>query len=71
MKFVSEMKEMKGSGVSMVEDGVPSHRSVIARKARSELGINSLTHPPSSPDLNPIEPLWFKLKNRVADIPGS
>jgi transposase len=31
----------------------------------------NLIHPPSSPDLNPIEPLWLIIKNCVADIPGS
>ncbi|KAI0372904.1 hypothetical protein BV20DRAFT_938745, partial [Pilatotrama ljubarskyi] len=30
-----------------------------------------LEHPPSSPDLNPIEPIWFKLKKRVQDTPGA
>jgi hypothetical protein len=35
------------------------------------LGLKQIEHPPDSPDLNPIKPLWNVLKNCVADIPGS
>ena len=55
----------------VVEDGAPCHRSAVAKSVRHELGITNLEHPPSSPDLNPIEPLWLILKNYVADIPES
>ncbi|EIN08094.1 hypothetical protein PUNSTDRAFT_19762, partial [Punctularia strigosozonata HHB-11173 SS5] len=54
-----------------VEDGAPAHRSALANQARSQLGIKSLPHPASSPDLNPIEPIWLLLKSCVADIQGS
>ena len=55
----------------MVEDGAPSHCSIVVKKAQFELVLELLTHPPSSHDLNPIKPLWLKLKNHVVDIPGS
>jgi hypothetical protein len=73
VEFVADMKERKGDGITVVEDGAPSHHSVVVKKARFEfeLGLKPLTHPPSSPDLILIEPLWLKLKNCVADIPGS
>ncbi|KAF9472802.1 hypothetical protein BDN70DRAFT_818125, partial [Pholiota conissans] len=45
--------------------------SIAAKTARSNLGLINLPHPPSSPNLNPIEPLWLLLKNRVANIHGS
>ncbi|ETW85192.1 hypothetical protein HETIRDRAFT_310330 [Heterobasidion irregulare TC 32-1] len=41
----------------VVEDGALAHTSRLAKSARLKLGITPLTHPPSSPDLNPIEPL--------------
>ncbi|KIM91810.1 hypothetical protein PILCRDRAFT_57472 [Piloderma croceum F 1598] len=55
----------------VVEDGAPGHTSKVASQAQSELGIKKLPHPPKSPDLNPIEPLWYVLKTRIADIRGS
>jgi hypothetical protein len=71
VEFVADMKERKSDWITVVEVGAPSHCSVVAKKARSELGLELLTHPPSFPDLNLIEPLWLKLKNCVVDIPGS
>ena len=70
-RFLDTVEEQKGREVLAVEDGAPCHRSTVAKNTRHELGIRNLEHPPSSPDLNPIEPLWLVLKNRVADIPGS
>ena len=55
----------------VVKDGAPCHRSAVAKNVQCELGITNLEHPPSSPDLNPIEPLWLILKNHVGDIPKS
>jgi transposase len=69
--FVTYMEKERGRKMLVVEDGAPAHRSVVAKQARSRLGITNLNHPPSSPDLNPLEPLWLVLKTRVANIPGS
>ena len=55
----------------VVEDGAPAHTSHLIKSAWLKLGIIPLTHPPSSPDLNPIKPLWLLLKNCVADTPGA
>jgi transposase len=52
----------------MVEDGPPRHRYKLAREARTKLGISSLVHPPSSPDLNPIENVWHRLKTKVSQV---
>jgi transposase len=57
-----------GRGVEVVEDGAPSHKSKLAARAREEANIRSLFHPPSSPDLNPIEAIWRTLKLRVGRI---
>jgi transposase len=69
--FYRSLEAERGRKMYLVEDGSGPHRRKLTQAAREELGIKSLPHPPSSPDLNPIEPLWLLLKNRVADIPGS
>ena len=69
--ILDTVEEQEGRKVLAVEDGAPCHRSTEAKNIWHELGIRNLEHPPSSPDSNPIEPLWLVLKNRVADIPGS
>ena len=70
-RFYAEMVAERGSGIVVVEDGAPAHSCNLAKAARASLGIRTLTHPPNSPDLNPIEPVWNLFKNRVADIPES
>lgn len=55
-------------GVVAVEDGAPAHTSKVAGRARKDMGIQPLFHPPSSPDLNPIEAIWRTLKMRVGSI---
>ena len=35
----------------------------------NESGIPLLFHPPSSPDLNPIEPVWHELKKVLRALP--
>jgi hypothetical protein len=69
--FISCMEKEKGLEMLVVEDGAPPHRGQAAKLARKRLGIHSLPHPPNSPDLNPIEPIWRMLKNRVYNTPGS
>jgi transposase len=66
-----EMEAKRSHSMLVVEDGAPGHRSKLTKNAQSKLGIIQLTYPPNSPDLNPIEPLWYLLKNRIANIPGS
>lgn len=70
-EFYLQMVEERRVDMLVVEDNAPSHSSKIAKHARSELGIHTLTHLPTSPDLNPIEPLWLTLKRRVDKIRGS
>ncbi|PPQ97143.1 hypothetical protein CVT26_000627 [Gymnopilus dilepis] len=69
--FLNAVREEEGRELLVVEDGAPCHQSTVTQKARKEVGIKNLGHPPNSPDLNPMEPLWLLLKNRVADIRGA
>ncbi|KAL4247461.1 Ribonuclease H superfamily protein [Abortiporus biennis] len=69
--FYDEVVAERGEAVLVVEDGAPAHTSRVAKCAHEILNIHTLTHPPRSPDLNHIEPLWLLLKDHVADVPGS
>lgn len=64
------MERMEKMGqVVFQQDGALSHtaRSMIAWFAQNS--IKQFLHPPSSPDLSPIEPLWKTLKNYIRAQP--
>lgn len=46
----------------IVMDNMRSHHAKIVRKVLDESGIKYLYLPPYSPDLNPIEKMWSKIK---------
>lgn len=46
----------------VIMDNMRSHHPGIVKQLLDEKGINYIYLPPDSPDLNPIEKLWSKLK---------
>jgi transposase len=48
-----------------MEDNTRVHKG-ICNATRKNLGMTSLSHPPNSPDLNPIEHVWMMIKYRLA-----
>ena len=48
-----------------MEDNAPVHQKVCI-KARKTMGCETLSHPPNSPDLNPIENIWAHIKHCLA-----
>ena len=63
-EFYQEMSEERGL-VVFQEDGAPSHCAKSTCEWLARNSIDSFPHPASSPDLNPIEPLWKTLKDHI------
>jgi transposase len=63
-QFYEEMR-LERDGVVFQHDGAPSHRAKLTKKWLHDHDIPLFPHPPSSPDINPIECIWHELKKRV------
>ena len=59
--FYYQMKEERPA-VKFQQDGMPSHTSKPAKQWLADHRISLFPHPLSSPNLNPIEPVWNELK---------
>ena len=55
-------------GIAVILDNLATHKTVAAAKAMREAGCRFLFLPPYSPDLNPIEMAFSKLKAHLRRI---
>lgn len=70
-KLLSFWQEMNSEqrDVLFQHDGAPAHTAKTTKTWLADHGIPLFPHPPSSPDLNPIEPVWHKLKTGIRALP--
>ena len=61
------LPELKAGDV-VIADNLSSHKALGARKAIEAAGCQFLFLPPYSPDFNPIEEMWSKIKECLRDI---
>lgn len=59
--FYTQMKDER-KYMQFQQDGAPSHHSKSTLSWLANQNIPLFFHPPNSPDLNPIEPIWLELK---------
>lgn len=66
--FHAEVSEKIGK-IFFQQDNAPSHNSKSTLACLQQANITLFPHPPSSPDLNPIEPVWHELKAILRALP--
>jgi transposase len=64
-KYASYLNDHLGPGDILVMDNLSAHKSADSMKALKDAGINVLYLSPYSPDYNPIELMWNKIKTFV------
>ena len=60
-----EMNKIMKHSVILQFDNDPKHRSLNALEFYKENNIKIIDWPSNSPDLNPIENIWAKIKNKL------
>ena len=58
------IKELKPTQI-VIMDNISFHKTERIKELIESVGAKILFLPPYSPDLNPIEHYWFKIKNEI------
>jgi transposase len=69
--FIDELVPELESGDVVVMDNVAFHKRASLKEKLEAVGAKALFLSPYSPDFNPIENLWSKLKSLMRGIGGS
>ncbi len=62
----NKIEKLFGKKYYFMHDNARPHTSKITQEFLESKSANVITHPPYSPDLNPIEKVWAFLKNMVS-----
>jgi hypothetical protein len=62
-----ELQRREGIHLKLMQDGAPGHAAADTKQDLQERGIEVISWPPFSPDLNPIEWVWHIMKNYLQD----
>jgi len=54
--------------LTLMEDNAPVHTAKASRSFLAENSITKIVWPAQSPDLNPIENVWFLLKSNIQEL---
>ena len=68
LPFYNQLKEER-KYVRFQQDGASPHRSKSTLKWFRRHQVPLVFHPPNSPDLTPIEPVWLELKRIIRELP--
>ena len=63
--YMPELKRIGKNEVLVLMDNHPVHKSLNSLKFYKEKGIKVIDFPSYSPDLNPIENIWGKIKKQI------
>ena len=64
--FYNRMRRKYGNEVVFMEDNAKWHKAKICQAYLRSKGVKMMGHPPQSPDLNPIENLWKRIKDKIS-----
>ncbi|GFU67053.1 transposable element Tcb1 transposase [Trichonephila clavipes] len=66
-KFLPTARDLLGNQSWIFQDdNAPCHRAKVVQKCLEDHTVNRMNWPGQSPDLNPIESLWFKIGYEIS-----